>query len=99
MNTKELLYKKLNALRLEVDSSIVDDIKSTVDDLFSQQNGAKPIVSGSLPQVDWVIMRQKYFSDCVVKDSVDGLKLRIDYAPHDLFEWFKKEIQLGGNDR
>lgn len=30
--SKELLYKKLNALRLEVDSSIVDDIKKTVDD-------------------------------------------------------------------
>ena len=52
MNNKELLYKKLNALRLEVDSSIVDDIVSTVDDLFSQQNGAKPIVSGSLPLAD-----------------------------------------------
>lgn len=35
MNNKELLYKKLNALRLEVDGSIVDSIKSTVDDLFN----------------------------------------------------------------
>ncbi len=31
---KKLLYKKLNALRLEVDSSIVDDIKKTVDEIF-----------------------------------------------------------------
>ncbi len=38
MNNKELLYKKLNALRLEVHSSIVDDIKSTVDAIFQEQN-------------------------------------------------------------
>jgi len=34
LETWELLYKKLNALRLEVDGSIVDDIKKTVDSLF-----------------------------------------------------------------
>lgn len=32
---KQLLYKKLNALRLEVHESIVDDIKQTVDALFA----------------------------------------------------------------
>ena len=37
MNNKELMYKKLNALRLEVHGSIVDDIKSTVDDIFQEQ--------------------------------------------------------------
>ena len=61
MNNKDLLYKKLNALRLVVDSSIVDDIKSTVDALFREQNlkqtdslkdvspnDSKPLVSRSL---------------------------------------------------
>jgi len=47
MNNEDLLYKKLNALRLEVDSSIVADILSTVADVFSQQNGAKPSVRSS----------------------------------------------------
>ena len=61
--------------------------------------GENQPISGSLPnEIDWVILRQKYFSDCVVKDSVNGLKMRIDYAPHDLFEWFKREIQLVGNN-
>lgn len=32
---KKLLYRKLNALHLEVDGSIVDDIKQTVDALFA----------------------------------------------------------------
>lgn len=32
---KQLLYRKLNALRLEVHESIVDDIKQTVDALFA----------------------------------------------------------------
>jgi enoyl-[acyl-carrier-protein] reductase (NADH) len=35
MENKQLLYTKLNALRLEVDSSIVDDIKQTVDAVFN----------------------------------------------------------------
>lgn len=66
---------------------------------FQQRLLQQTDVSGSLPQVDWKVLRQKYFSECVVKDTVDGPKLRIDYAPHDLFEWFKREIQFGGNDR
>lgn len=49
MNNKDLLYKKLRALRLEVDSSIVDDIIATADAAFVSQHDGKPIVSGSLP--------------------------------------------------
>jgi len=35
LNNKQLLYKKLNALRLEVDNSVVESIKETVDDLLA----------------------------------------------------------------
>lgn len=49
MNNKELLYKKLNALRLEVDSSIVDDIISTVDKIFQEQNLRQTDCSALLP--------------------------------------------------
>lgn len=48
--------------------------------------------------IDWKLLRKKFFSDCVVKDSMDGLKLRIDYAPHDLFEWFKRELNAPSID-
>jgi hypothetical protein len=41
---------------------------------------------------DWKKLREEYFNDCVVKDSVDRNKIRIDYAPHDLFEWFKRKL-------
>ena len=37
MNNWELLFKKLMALRLEVDATIVDDIKKTVDELFNEK--------------------------------------------------------------
>lgn len=66
---------------------IIDDVIKDLQKL--EQKG----VNGSNPPLDWTILRQKYFSDCTVKDSVNGQKLRIDYAPHDLFEWFKREIQ------
>jgi hypothetical protein len=58
MNNKELLYKKLNALRLEVDSSIVDDIKSTVDALFQEQNLQQANVSLSLPPYDGELLKK-----------------------------------------
>lgn len=67
MNNKELLYKKLNALRLEVDSSIVDDIKSTVDALFQEQNLQQTDVSGSASPIgepkqiaDWKTKAEKW---------------------------------------
>lgn len=41
---------------------------------------------------DWKSLRNKFFKECTQKDTVDGQKVRIDYAPHDLFEWFKKEL-------
>jgi hypothetical protein len=43
-------------------------------------------------------IRDKFFKECVVNDSTDGLKLRIDYAPHDLFEWFKRAINAPSID-
>lgn len=49
MSNKELLYKKLLALRLEVHGSIVDDIKSTVDSIFQEQNLQQSNNSGSFP--------------------------------------------------
>jgi len=40
--------------------------------------------------IDWVILRELFFSDCTRKDS-DGC-VKVDLAPHDLFNWFKKQI-------
>ena len=60
MINKAPLYKKLNALRLEVDGSIVDDIMTTVDDLFFQQNLQQTACYTMLPLaelgdfVDWI---------------------------------------------
>lgn len=63
MNNKELLYKKLNALRLEVHGSIVDDIKSTVDAIFQEQNLQQCIVSGALPPDELLLSAIKYGYD------------------------------------
>ena len=38
MNNRDLLYKKLRMLRYEIDGLIVDDIITTVDALFLEQN-------------------------------------------------------------
>lgn len=39
----------------------------------------------------WEKLRDKYFKECTIIDGSSGI--RIDIAPHDLFEWFKKEFQ------
>lgn len=38
MNNVQLIYKKLDALRLEVDSSIVDDITLTIDAILASNS-------------------------------------------------------------
>lgn len=76
MNNKDLLYKKLNALRLEVHSSIVDDIVTTVDDLFSQPNGSKPDVSGSLPP-------SLIYIDRLIPVAKTELQTIVDLVGHD----------------
>lgn len=38
MDNKKLLYQKLNALRLEVDASIVDSIQETVNTIFKDED-------------------------------------------------------------
>lgn len=35
-------------------------------------------------------LRKQFFKECTMGDFVDGTKIRIDFAPHDLFEWIKK---------
>lgn len=40
----------------------------------------------------WNKLRDKFFKECTKMDSVDGCMIKIDYAPHDLFEWFKRQF-------
>lgn len=47
-------------------------------------------------KIDWEILREKYFKECTYTPefwSEVGLK-KINLAPHDLFEWFRKNIEL-----
>ena len=42
---------------------------------------------------DWKELRVKYFDECVNIYTAPGIyKIQVNLAPHDLFEWFKKEI-------
>lgn len=45
---------------------------------------------------DWRKLREKYFTECVdrLNKETDGSRiLAFSFAPHDLFEWLKKEIK------
>lgn len=44
----------------------------------------------------WKELRKKYFDECTFKLSgeiKDILLPKVSMNPHDLFEWFKKEIE------
>jgi hypothetical protein len=60
--------------------------KEVVDLLHKENHPAEE----DKPHQNWPSLRQKFFDECVMK--VDGSTPRIDLAPHDLFEWFKKQI-------
>jgi len=59
--------------------------------------GQKALHIDSVSQrIDFEKLRQDYFKECV--DKANGKsKLYVCLAPHDLFEWFRKEIlEYGG---
>lgn len=80
MNNKELLYRKIHALRLEVDCTIADSIKSTVDALFEDQNLQQADVSGSLPLTGAGIMAKAILrSNEIDTKKHDKLSFRFGY--------------------
>jgi hypothetical protein len=47
-------------------------------------------------RIDFEKLRQAYFNECVDKTNGKS-KLHVCLAPHDLFEWFRKELlEYGG---
>ena len=80
MDNKELLYRKIHALRLEVDSTIADSIKSTVDALFEEQNLQQVDVSSSLPLTGSNIMAKAILrSKEIDTNKYDKLSFRFGY--------------------
>ena len=80
---------------LKQDISLLDDI---IEDLANGDNASD---SGLHLQrvshrIDFEKLRQAYFNECVEKTNGKS-KLYVCLAPHDLFEWFRKEIiEYGG---
>jgi hypothetical protein len=80
---KEAIYISPSGERLRIfrDNEWVGYTK---DDALSQSQPAKSI--------DWKEFREKFFKECTKIDSMDGRMVKIDITPHNLFEWFKKEM-------
>lgn len=93
MNNKDLLYKKLNALRLEVHSSIVDDIVTTVDDLFSQPNGSKPLVSGALLPPDKIWLLKEIASSYIYETAEEGTYSIATQGIEKILEYYELQRQ------
>lgn len=45
----------------------------------------------TMSKINWKRLRENYFNECV-EQNARGMK-RVVIAPHDLFEWFKAEIE------
>lgn len=67
-----------------------------------QANGVSDNHEKALPinsvshRIDFEKLRQAYFNECVDKTNGKS-KLYVCLAPHDLFEWFRKELlEYGG---
>jgi hypothetical protein len=54
----------------------------------SQQADIIKIVEADTQHIDIRALREKFFKECVGED------LKVNMSAHNLFEWFKKEIQL-----
>jgi hypothetical protein len=53
------------------------------------------IITDNEKKIDWQVLREKYFQECVMMEVSSDKSynmLKINRAPHDLFEWFKLQV-------
>jgi len=51
-----------------------------------------PLHSVSPRIIDWKEMRNNFFNECTTETPREESGKKVNMAPHDLFEWFKREI-------
>jgi len=44
------------------------------------------------PRIDWVELRNNFFNECTTETPREESGKKANMTPHDLFEWFKREI-------
>jgi hypothetical protein len=44
-------------------------------------------------KIDWNKLREEYFNECTYRQfPIEKNSVKINMAPHDLFEWFKSKV-------
>lgn len=98
MNNTELLYKKINFLRVEVHGSIVDDIKSTVDALVAENKELDEHLTRRLNDLDDVKKQLRPLSDMTMDELIDFIHIGqpdVDAQYHE-FEEVLNDIRKKG---
>jgi len=98
-NKEPALYKiaierakwHFNCFKLGDQPPLKSAIIYCLEEMFLE--GAKNIADrdSNSVKVNWIALRDKFFVDCTI-DNLIGTK-KISMAPHDLFEWFKKQLE------
>jgi hypothetical protein len=62
-----------------------------------EQNSNEPInpalrIGDVRQRIDWVEIRNNFFNECTTETPREEIGKKVNMAPHDLFEWFKREI-------
>jgi hypothetical protein len=92
-NIENWLLKKAREVENETDLQDLYTKKfmfggSWVMDLLEEY--AKEQVNFLENKTDWKALREKFFNQCTYYN--EGLR-KVSFTPHDLFEWFKKNIR------
>ena len=97
----EELRKELEKIQFECSDPYADT--RTNEDLHSSLLKINNIVDGLLEQklskqvTDWDKLRARFFLECVdpIEPPIFGCLMgKLNMAPHDMFEWFKKNILI-----
>jgi len=54
--------------------------------------GHAPLAGVSPRIIDWKEIRNNFFNECTTETPREESGKKVNMAPHDLFEWFKREI-------
>lgn len=59
----------------------------------SDNHQGHALLTGVSPRIiDWKEIRNNFFSECTTETPREESGKKVNMAPHDLFEWFKREI-------
>jgi len=89
-----ILQKELETIKKRLDGDVIVDLrfKKEIEADKIKVKQLKRSIEVISSRVDWAKLRDKFFNECTTETPREEFGKKVNMSPHDLFEWFKREI-------